>query len=141
MSYRLTERKIPIGTKPIKFHFKNNPKFGMLNMCCWKNEINQIEDPHKKIINRTKIHVYFPMFEYFYVKTYESKSGFTFKQLFDRIVRTGMRAGTFDTENNPDHYVGPATAEDFIGEYAITSNNRTSDIKIRGANVYVSIQH
>ena len=141
MSYKLVDRKTPKGLKEIKFNFKNDSKFGMINLCCWHDEINKIENYNKKIINNTKIYIYFPMFDYFYVKEYSSKNGFTFKQLVDKIVKTGLQAGKYDTKHNPEHYFGPATEEDFIGEYAITWSERSSDIQIKGNKIFISVQH
>ncbi len=141
MSYKLVDRKIPAGVIPIKFHFIDDSTFGMLNLSCWKDEIDKIDYSNQKIIDHTQIKIHFPMFEYFYVKECSSKDGFTFKQLVEKIVKTGLQVGKYDVEANPEHYIGPASAEDFIGEYAITSSDKRSDINIKDYNVYISVQH
>ena len=86
MSYSLVTRKIPKGVKPIHFHFESDPEFGMLNLCCWENEIDKIENFNKKIINNNEIRIHFPMFEYFYVEKYSLKKGFNFRQLLIELL-------------------------------------------------------
>lgn len=137
----VVERKIPKGTKCIHFRFKHNQEFGMLNLCCWKDEITNIKDYDKKIIKTKKVFIYIPIFDNFYVKLYTSQNGFTFHQLVDRIVRASLQAGKYDIQTYPEHYFGPATATDFIGEYAITSSLKSSDIQKKGDNIYISFQH
>jgi len=137
----VVERKIPSGTKHIHFRFHNNKEFGMLNLCCWKDEINKITDYNKKVIANKKIKIHIPIFDNFYKKTYTSQNGFTFYQLVDRIIKASLQAGKYDTQNHPKHYSGPATEYDFIGEYAITSSSKSSDIQKKGNNIYISFQH
>lgn len=143
MSFEIKERKTPKGTKYIKFNFKDDPKFGMINLGThvWKKDIDKIENINEKIIDDNIINIYFPIFDHFYMKTYESKNGYTFKKLFSKIMKTGIEAGKYDTKHNPDHYAVPATYEDFVGEYAITSNDKESDIEIKNNNIYISLQH
>jgi len=140
-SYKLVKREIPKNTKYIKFHFKNDKTFGMLNLCCWKDEIDEIDNANRTIIDHKKINIYFPMFDYFYVKTYRSNVGFTFRKLVDTIIKAGLQTGKYDTRYNPQHYFRPATAEGFIGEFAITSSLDKSDIEIKGNSIYISLQH
>ncbi len=70
----VVERKVPNGTKPIHFRFKDDDKFGMLNLCCWKDEINKIKDNNKKVITNKTIKIYIPIFDNFYQKSYTSQS-------------------------------------------------------------------
>lgn len=107
----------------------------MLNLSRWRKEISKIKNPDRVAIRRTKITVHFPLFKYFYVKEYRSGSGFTLRQLVDRIFKIGVQAGKYaeKTKLTP--------SQDFVGEYALTSSNRGSDIRILGGRVYVSVQH
>lgn len=137
----IVERKIPTGTTPIHFRFEDDEKFGMLNLCCWKDEIDKIQDNNNKVISNKIIKIHIPIFDNFYRKSYTSQNGFTFRQLVDRIVKASLQAGKYDTKHHPEHYSGPATEHDFIDEYAITSSLTSSDIQKKGNNIFVSFQH
>ena len=137
----VVERKIPKGTEPIIFLLNNNPRFGMINLCCWEEDITNITSTKK--INNTMIKIHFPVFQDFFVKEYQSGSGFTFRELINMIVKTGLLAGEYAIHNYPEAIFDLTTFQpsDFIGEYAITSTNKESDIEIKGDNIYVSVQH
>ncbi len=150
MSFTTTLRKVPKNVKPIKFNFKDDPTFGMINLCCWEDEIDKIETKlyNQKIINTT-IKIHFPIFghppiiDHFYVKEYSSKNGFTFKELVEKIVKAGLQTGKYYSAIEKI-FQGEAkkydSAVDFISEYSIASNERFSDINIKGNNVYISLQ-
>ena len=142
MTYSLVNRKIPKGVKPIRFHFKDDLNFGMLNLCCWKDEINNIKNYNRKVINNSKIKIYYPITSnYFYIKEYSSTNGFTFKQLIDRIVKAGIQAGRYYIKINPEYYPKNMTNMDFIGEYSIASSNKNENIYIKGNKVYINLEH
>ncbi len=119
----------------------NRSSFGMINLCCWKEEIHKIEHYSKIIINNETINIHFPLFDDFYVKQFSCADGFTFEKLVTSIVQTGLAAGNYDTLYHPEHYNWEEgwTGDDFIGSYAITSGNGKSDIKINGNNVYIKV--
>ena len=132
MSSKLVERKVPKNTRNIEFRFKNY-EMGVLNLCCWKEELRQIENANRIVLKCKKINIYFPYFDYFYVKSYSSQSGFTFATLIDRIAKAGIQAGKYYIKyDNPE--VRVRVAEDFIVQYSIVDT-----IEVRGCNVYVEI--
>ncbi len=135
-------RKIPHHAKYILFNFKNDKSFGMLNLCCWRDEINKIINTNKVIKNK-KINIYYPIFDKFYVKEYRSNDDFTLSKLMEKIERIGIQAGKYDVQKNPQHYNDPKsmTNIDFIGEYAITSTDKKSNIQIKDDKVYISLEH
>lgn len=111
----------------------------MLNMCCWKDEIYKIKDYNKKILSNKIITIHIPMFENFYAKSYKSQNGFTFAQLIDRIHKASIQAATFYIQDHEEyHSTSPA---EFMGEYAVTSSKNSSDILVKGRNIYVGFQH
>ncbi len=137
----LVARNYPKSAKDIYFEFKNNPDFGMLNLCCWKNEIKKIKDYNKKTLNNKSIKIYYPLFDHFYVKEYHSKNGFTFENIIEKIYQTGIQAAKYNIKMNPHHYEHPISPENSLGEYAITSSKKGSNIKTKDNRIYISLQH
>ncbi len=143
----LTLRETPAGTVPIGFCFKDAQDWGMVNLGPgWEQEVSQLKDTDKIVIPHELIYIHFPMFDHFFVQMRTSIGGFTLSKLIASIVQVGTEAGHYDTTYHPEHYRGPAnrgpaTAEDFLGEYAITAGHGKSDIQLKGKNVFVSVQH
>ena len=85
---------------PLYFNFE------VINLFDWENEINVNSIKFKNLskIDLQTIFIHFPMFDLFYIKKFKSDNGFTFQQLINAIVETGLEAGEYDTKTNPEHY-------------------------------------
>ena len=129
---RLVPREIPKNITRVNFRFKNDPKFGMINICGWKKEHTLIKNYTSVIIKKNTIHVHFPVFEHFYRMKHTSLGGFSLKDLFRVIHLTGVAAGKTTKYDN-----------DFSCAFAITSSNKGSSIKYQAntGNVFISTQH
>jgi len=134
-------RKEPSNLKNINFNFKDNSDFGMINLCCWQKDLQNIEHPNKIVLNNEKVQIYYPMFDHYYTKTYTNQSGFTLKQLVDRIVKVGNQAGKYHAKHHPQDYTGEPDPSAMTGEYAITWSPQGSDLKYKGSKVFVTLQH
>ncbi len=128
----LVPREIPKNITRINFRFKDDPKFGMINICLWKKEHTLIKNYTSVIIKKNTIHVHFPVFEHFYKMKHTSLGGFSLKDLFRVIHLTGVAAGKTTKYD-----------DDFSCAFAITSSNKASDIKYQAntGNVFISTQH
>jgi hypothetical protein len=134
---KLVERIYPKDAKIIKFNFVNNPDFGMINLYNHKEEINTIENCDSVISKYKNIHIYFPLYDNFYVEecNLKNENGWTFKNIVKEIYKTGLKAGAYDIKNNPGNYKMPIDKHDFIGSYGITNK----DIQIKGNKIYVNV--
>ena len=80
-----------------EFKLATNGQFGMVNLC-WplddstKAEIEAIDGSGSSFIVGSKVKIYFPSFEYFYMKTYRNKDGFTLGEVVEKIAKTGHNA-------------------------------------------------
>ena len=129
----MERKQIPKNTTPIHFRFKDDPDFGMINLCSEKRkEYLKIKNYNDVVIKLDEINVYFPVFEQFYIKKYVSVGGFSLKDLFEVINHTGIEAGKHSKYGR-----------DFPCEYAITSSSKGSNINFnpKTGNVYISTQH
>lgn len=136
-------KEIPKNTTPIHFRFKDDPDFGMINLCGGKRkEYLKIKNYDKIVIKLDEINVYFPVFEQFYIKKYVSVGGFSLKDLFKVINHTGIDAGKHSKYGSDMKYHF-ASRGDFPCEYAITSSPKGSNINFnpKTGNVYISTQH
>ena len=136
--FSLVPREYPESN--IKFSWIDNPSFGMINLCCWEEDLLKVWNKDELILDDEKIYILFPLYENFFVKEYYCQNGFTLEYLIELIVKTGLEAGEYDTSTNPGNYNGPANKYDFINRFAITSSNTDSDIKVSGNKIFVSVQ-
>jgi|SaaInlStandDraft_7_1057024.scaffolds.fasta_scaffold00586_4 hypothetical protein len=144
MSYKIVNRVEPKNTKPINFISQEYKltNFGLINLCSWQEDLNNIIELNTKIININIINIYFPIFKNYFTKIYKSENGFTFKQLIERIVDCGLYAGKYDIKHYPKHYRSENIIPiDFINEYALVSSENKSDINIKNNCIYISLQH
>jgi hypothetical protein len=136
----LKPREIPEDAE--EFKLATDGQFGMVNLC-WPlddstaEEIKAIDGSGSLFIVDSKVKIYFPSFEYFYVKTYKKKDGFTLGELIEKIAETGYNAmknrykgypETFKVENEEE-------AGQTIGEYALVS------FRQRDNEIYVNVEH
>lgn len=140
----IQERDIPSDAHHILFYLKNTSDFGMINLTSipseLEKEIKRIEDYNSIVITKTEINIHYPYFKKYFIQTYTSQTGFTLRELIEAIVRTGIKSGEYAIQTTPERYAN-VTADDFINSYAITCYNTNSDIRIKGNNVYVLVQH
>ena len=140
-SYEIVDKsQTPKDLTFVKFNFKNNLKYGMLNVCSTNKEIVTLDDLNTKITNDQEIEIYFPLLGDYYVKAYSSRRGFTLKRLLECIVKIATQAGKHAIRSNPHEFTEEATYKDFIGEYSITSDRDMSDIRRKKNRFYISLQ-
>ncbi len=113
----------------IPFINRDDPKYdkggwGMFNFCTFEEEMSNLKDGDKVIIDLPSINIHFPVVDYFYVMLHHN-GPFTLKDILTNIKLTGEYA----------HICGA------LGEYAITSFDNDSDIMYKDNNIYVSVQH
>ena len=131
-------RIYPKNLKNIKFQFKNNNHFGMINLCCLDQDLIKIKDINSLVTQRKRIFIYFPVFDHFYITEFQSENGFTLKQLIINIRIAGLAAFTYYAIlNNLD----PSVHRSALGEYALTWTPQQSDIQITNDQIYISVQH
>lgn len=139
--FKLVDREIPGEVEKLPFYFKDS-NFGGLNLCCWKEEISQVKDPVRIVLEEEEIEINFPIFERFYVQFYRSEDGFTFYDLVNLIAKTGAVAFKWDINDNPDRYEKNVTRKDILGEYTITNTGIKIGSKSLGRRpIYLSLQH
>jgi len=102
MSYKIIPRIYNKKGKKLKFHFKDDPDFAMIQLCCVDEFLNRIENVNRKIINYKKIIIYFPIFDETMVKTYTSYNGWTLRKLFKAIEKLSRQAGKYSITNSPE---------------------------------------
>ena len=137
----IIKRKCPRNVEPISFRFNNDENFGMLNLSGWRNEMDRIKNHNHLVITDDTINIHFPMYDNYYVKTYTSSNGFTFKKLVDRIIKAGLATGNYIIKyDNRTLSVENPNPSNYIMNYAIASSNDGEDIKRLGNNIYISIQ-
>jgi hypothetical protein len=134
MTSSVVHRILQLNTEPILFMSKEK-SIGIINLCNWEEDLSNIENRNRLVVDRTTIKVYFPMFESFYTKTFNSDTGFTLNRLIKCIVYTGLQTGDYLVDHP---IIGVPNGSLFIAPYSIISGD-SSDIKIRGYNVYVSV--
>lgn len=137
----LYDKVYPRKAKNIKFALKDNNKYGHINLCCWKDDIKKIKYTNKKILRDKKIYIYFPLYDDFYVKEYRSETGFTFRQLINRIHRAGKSAFTYYQNKYPETFFGKVEPLKLMRDLSLTSTNKESDIQIRKNKVYVYLDY
>ncbi len=120
----------PDGLLPILFINRDansdfEKEWGMFNFCSFEEEMSNLKNGDKVIIDLPTINIHFPAFDYFYVMQHHN-GPFTLKDILTNINLTGTYA--FITGG--------------LGTYAITSfDNNDSDIMYKDNNIYVSVQH
>lgn len=118
--------------QPIRFTLQDNPDFGMVNLRDQQDDIEDelanLKDLEKIVIPQKYLIVHFPTFDMYWEEIIRSKDGFRLDFLLREIQRIGLNAEK-------------ASEEEFMGEYAITSSNEDSDLKLVGNHLYVELQH
>lgn len=107
--------------------YNNKEGWGMFNFGTFEEEMSNLKNGDKIIINSPTINIHFPVFDYFYVMLHQH-GPFTLADILINIKLTGEYA--FITGG--------------LGEYAITSfddDDDDSDIKYKDNNIYVRVQH
>jgi hypothetical protein len=136
----LKPREIPQGAEEIKL--ATNGQFGMVNLC-WplddstKAEIEALDGHDKLFIVDPKVEIYFPSFDYFYLKTYRNKNGFTLGELVEKIAKTGYNAYRNWYKGYPEAFdvKDAEEAGATIGENALMSFHQ------KGNAIYVNVEH
>lgn len=138
----LTNKKIPKKAHELHFRSLDNKDVGILNLCCYRSEIKKIKNYNKKLDFPKKIYIYYPIFDKFYVQEHYTGENFTFNKLIKLIYDTGINAGKYEIKHNPEFYKNnwAIVPTSFVTKYAISSNNKRSDIKILDNNIYISLQ-
>ena len=136
----LRPREIPEDAEEVKL--SNHGQFDKVNLS-WplddstKAEIEALDRSGSLFTVQPKINIYFPSFEYFYMKTYHNKNGFTLGEIVEKIAETGYKAmknwhigypETFNVKNAKE-------AGNTIGEYDLVSFSQ------KGKNIYVNVEH
>lgn len=136
----MLKREIPEKAK--RYELSTNGAFGMVNLE-WpvgdstNAEIAALDGTNAILVDDVEVNIYFPSFDYFYMKTYKNKDGFTLGNIVTKICKTGYYAlkswykdfpETFDVEDAEE-------AGQTVGEYALISFNR------QGNNIYVNVEH
>jgi hypothetical protein len=101
------------------------------------DDLKGIKDLNKKIVDKQVVHIYFPAFENYFVKTYRSKNGFTLRKILNLINDTGYIAMYEAFKLNPKNFFTDDIEEaaSSIGEFAVMTFN------IDDNNIYVNIEH
>ena len=118
--------------RPIKFSLRDDPTFGMVNLGSEQDDIEdeliKLNDLDRIVISQKSVIVHFPTFDRYWEEIIRSKDGFRLDFLLREIQKVGLNAEK-------------ALGEEFMGEYAITSSENASDLKLVGNHLYVELQH
>lgn len=116
-------KKYPDNMEPVMFCMNGDPSFGIVNLCCYKDDLVNINNNTRKVVESHILYIHFPLYNNWYTQQYESENGFRFNELIKLIVQTGINSGGVD-------------------RFAITSfpDAKDSDIQLHENNIYISIQ-
>lgn len=132
--------EIPEDAEEVKL--STHGQFGMINLS-WplddstKAEIEALDRSGSLFTVQPKIKIYFPSFEYFYMKTYRNKNGFTLGEIAEKIAETGYKALKNWYIGYPEtfHVKNAKEAGSTISEYGLVSFHQ------KGSNIYVNVEH
>ena len=101
-----------------------------------KDEIERIDGHNTLLVVDPKVKIYFPSFEYFYMKTYRDKKGFTLGKIIELICKTGYNAMKNRFHGYPETFVDVNTAEEAgstVSEYGLVKFHQLDN------SIYVNV--